>query len=112
MITIKANLLNVGECIALWEVIGMAFPKDVSHATARQDLKTAATHPHSERQLYNIRKRKKKIMEMIYARMKRYCYKCFEIGKTMPKSDKKAIQVSLKIKLFVLGSHAYVSKKR
>lgn len=60
MITIKANLLNVGECIALWEVIGMAFPKDVSHATAGQDLKTAATHPHSERQLYNIRENNKK----------------------------------------------------
>jgi len=45
---IKPDLLNVGECIALWEVIGMPFPKDVSHATAGQDLKTAATHPHSE----------------------------------------------------------------
>lgn len=51
---IKVNLLDVGECIALWEVVRMAFPEDVAHATAGQDLKTAATHPHSERQLYSI----------------------------------------------------------
>lgn len=46
------HLLDVSQCIALREVIGMALPEHVSHSTAGNDLQAATAHPHSERELW------------------------------------------------------------
>jgi len=46
------HLLDVCQCIALREVIGMALPEHVSHSTAGNDLQAATAHPHSERELW------------------------------------------------------------
>lgn len=46
------HLLDVSQCIALREVIGMALPEHVSHSTAGNDLQAATAHPRSERELW------------------------------------------------------------
>lgn len=46
------HLLDVGQCVALRKVIGMALPEHVSHSTAGNNLQAATTHPHSERELW------------------------------------------------------------
>lgn len=46
------HLLDVSQCVALREVIGMALPEHMSHSTAGNDLQAAAAHPHSEREFW------------------------------------------------------------
>lgn len=46
------HLLDVGQRVALGEVVGMALPEHVSHSTAGNNLQAATTHPHSERELW------------------------------------------------------------
>lgn len=46
------HLLDVSQCVAFREVIGMALPEHVSHSTAGNDLQAATAHPYSERELW------------------------------------------------------------
>lgn len=45
------DLPDIGEGVALREVVGMPLPEDVAHSAARHDLQAPTTHPHPEGEL-------------------------------------------------------------
>lgn len=46
------DLPDVGEGVALREVVGMPLPEDVAHPAAGHDLQAPAAHPHPEGELW------------------------------------------------------------
>lgn len=45
------DLPDVGEGVALREVVGMSLPEDMAHPAAGDDFQTPSTHPHPEGEL-------------------------------------------------------------
>lgn len=49
--SLHCDLPDVGEGIALREVVGVPFPEDVAHPAAGHDLQAPTAHPHPEGEL-------------------------------------------------------------